>query len=177
MSTSKRAPADQERFVILLRHGIAEDATDGMKDADRALTSEGHQKMKEIARGLARIIPKVDAIYTSPLVRAVQTAQRVAKAYRSRVKLVTTDALRPGASLKDVRALLTESKAKRMIFVGHEPTLTEILRAFTSLGAKAQLDLKKGGCYGIRILENGKAVLEWILTPRISRRISASRGR
>ena len=85
MSTSKKAAAPPpERFIVLLRHGIAEDATPDKKDEDRGLTSEGHARMKQIARGLERALPKVQAIYSSPLLRAVQTALWVSKAYRSR---------------------------------------------------------------------------------------------
>ena len=170
MSTSKPAPRESERFIVLLRHGIAEDQTPEKDDADRALTTEGHLRMKEIARGLERIFSKAQVIYSSPLVRAMQTAKRVAKAYRDRVKIETTDALLPGASTKDLLALIAKSKARHLIFVGHEPNLTNNLRALTGLGKSARLDLKKGGCYGVRLQADGKGVLEWVLPPKALRK-------
>lgn len=178
MSTSKAAPdsaasgAGLERFIVLLRHGIAEDAAPDQKDEDRALTTEGQQRMKEIARGLTRIFPKLDAIYSSPLRRAVQTAQRVAKAYGGRVEVTVTDALRPGASPKELRALLESSGARRVIAVGHEPNLTHNLRALAHLGRSARVELKKGGCYGVRLTKTG-GVLEWVLPPRALRKLQA----
>lgn len=173
MSTSKAAPPDSpDRFLILLRHGIAEDAAADKKDEDRSLTAEGHARMKEIARGLEHALPKVRVIYSSPLLRAVQTALWVSKAYRSRAAVTTTDALAPGATKKDFLALVATITEPRAIFVGHEPTLTENMRALTGLGRSASLELKKGGCYGVRLLADGSGVLEWVLPPRILRRMS-----
>jgi phosphohistidine phosphatase SixA len=171
MSTSKAAPPDSpERFLVLLRHGIAEDPVAGKKDEDRSLTAEGHARMKEIARGLAHALPRVRVIYSSPLLRAVQTALWVSKAYRSRAAVTTTDVLAPGATKKDFLALVATIQEPRAIFVGHEPILTEFMRALTGL-KPSPLELKKGGCYGVRLLEDGTGALEWVLPPRILRRM------
>ncbi|HVR40817.1 MAG TPA: phosphoglycerate mutase family protein, partial [Thermoanaerobaculia bacterium] len=89
-----------DRFIVLLRHGIAEDATKDKPDAERGLTSEGHGRMKQIAKGLERAFPRAQTIYSSPLVRAVQTSLWVSKGYRSRIKVLTADALVPEATKK-----------------------------------------------------------------------------
>jgi phosphohistidine phosphatase len=175
MSTSKKAappePKHPERFLIFLRHGIAEDATEEKKDEDRSLTSEGHAKMKQIARGLERAFPKAQAIYASPLLRTIQTALWVSKAYRSRMTVNTTDALAPGATRKQFQALIASIDVRRAIIVGHEPTLTAAVRALTGLEASQPLELKKGGCYGVRLNADGTAVLEWLLPPRVLREL------
>jgi phosphohistidine phosphatase len=162
-------PSPAERFIVLLRHGIAEDASAEKKDEDRGLTSEGHARMKEIARGLERVLPRAQVIYTSPLLRAVQTALWVSKGYKSRVTINTTDALAPGASAKDFRAFIDSVDERRVIIVGHEPNLTRSMAALTDV-AGAKLELKKGGCYGVRILGDGSATLEWLLPPRVLRK-------
>jgi phosphohistidine phosphatase len=176
MSTSKKAappePVRPERFLILLRHGIAEEATPEKKDEDRSLTSEGHARMKQIARGLERTFPKAQAIYSSPLLRAVQTSLWVSKAYRSRVNITTTDALKPGSSAKQFLALIATIEVRRAVIVGHEPTLTNGLFALTGIRASSALELKKGGCYGIRLDADGKGMLEWILPPRVLRELA-----
>lgn len=123
--------------------------------------------MKAIARGLERAMPRVDAVYSSPLVRAQQTAMWVSKAYRARLEVNTTDALKPGSSVDDFRQLIAEMDEKRAIIVGHEPNLTENLRALIGLDASRVIELQKGGCYGVRLGEDGAAVLEWLLPPRI----------
>lgn len=169
MSTSKKAAAPPpERFIVLLRHGIAEDPTPDKKDEDRGLTAEGHARMKQIARGLERALPKAQAIYSSPLLRAVQTALWVSKAYRSRANVNTVDALSPSATPKQFLALVKSIKERRAVIVGHEPVLTQGLRALVGVEG---IELKKGGCFGVRLSPDGTAMLEWVLPPRILREL------
>lgn len=168
MSTSKKAAPPPERFIILLRHGIAEERSPEKKDEDRGLTKEGHARTKEIARGLAAALPKAQAIYTSPLLRAVQTALWVSKGYRSRAQVNTTDALAPGATKKQFLALVKSIGESRAILVGHEPELSESVRALTGVAVP---ELKKGGCYAVRLLPDGTAALEWMVPPRILRKL------
>jgi phosphohistidine phosphatase SixA len=68
-----------ERFIILLRHGLAEERGDKKPDDLRELTGEGHRTMKKIGRGRVEIFPKAETIVTSPLRRALQTAERLAR--------------------------------------------------------------------------------------------------
>jgi len=169
MSTSKKAAP--ERFVVFLRHGIAEEQTAGKRDEDRGLTREGHARMKQVARGLESALPKVQAIYSSPLLRAVQTALWVSKGYKSKVNISTTDLLAPGTATKQLLAFIRAIPEQRAIFIGHEPTLTVAMASLTGIGLTA-LELKKGGCYGVRIASDGSATLEWLLPPRILRKLS-----
>ena len=127
--------------------------------------------MKKIARGLASALPKAEAIYSSPLLRAVQTSLWVSKGYRSRVTVTTTDALAPGASTKDFLAFISTIRQRRAVIVGHEPTLTTGLRALVHLDAWDRIELKKGGCFGVRILSDGTASWEWMLPPRMLRKM------
>src|SRR6267154_2541713 len=80
-------------LIVLLRHGIAEEKGGGKPDEERRLTREGHEKMKRVSRALAGILPDADAIYSSPLVRAYETAEWVAKAYEKKLEIETTTAL------------------------------------------------------------------------------------
>ena len=153
---------------MLLRHGIAEDPSADKKDEDRGLTAEGHARMKRIARGLEHALPKAQAIYSSPLLRAVQTALWVSKAYGSRANVTTTEALSPGATPKQFLALVKSIKEQRAVIIGHEPVLTAGLHALTGVDG---VELKKGGCYGVRLLPDGKALLEWMLPPRLLRKL------
>lgn len=175
---TKRADDDDDvgydRFIVLLRHGIAEEATQDKPDADRSLTPEGHARMKQIAKGLERVFPRAQVIYSSPLVRAVQTSLWLTKGYRSRIKVTTSDALKPDASKKQFEQFIATVHEKRAIIVGHEPTLTAALEALVGLSGKHRLELKKGGCYGVRLRTDGTAALEWLLSPRILRRLAES---
>ena len=155
-----------ERFIVLLRHGIAEDRGEGKPDHLRELTGDGHRRMKEIARGLAELFPKAETIVTSPLRRAAQTAEWVSRAYDLPVE--TSDALAPDSDEKQFRQLLEAVNARRAVFVGHEPTLSAFMLALT--GMSGGVELTKGGCYGVRIGADGAARLEWMLPPRAMRR-------
>lgn len=181
MSTSKAASRDSkktppkaepppERLIVLLRHGIAEEPSADKKDEERSLTAEGNRRMKQIAKGLATLLPNVRKIYASPLLRAVQTSLWVSKGYRSRAAVTTLDVLAPGGKIKDAAEFLREVSDARVVVVGHEPDLTETLLALTGIRA-TDLELKKGGCYGVRLGPDGRGTLEWILTPRVLRRL------
>lgn len=154
-----------ERFLILLRHGIAE-PRGNKADEKRSLTVVGRQRMKEIGRALARIFPRPDAVYSSPLLRCTQSAEQVVKAY-PKLEITTSEALRPDADPSALRKLLETTESQRVICVGHEPGLSAMMRELTKI--KGEFELKKGGCYGIRIDGNG-ARLEWMLPPRVLRR-------
>lgn len=151
------------KFLILLRHGIAEDAKEGQDDLDRRLTVKGRRRMESIAAGLARVFPEAGAVYSSPAVRAMQTADPVAKAYE--LKIRKSDALAPG---KPPRKLIDEVDVDHAIFVGHEPTLSSLMLELT--GAHGNFELKKGGCYGIAF-DGDEGRLEWVLTPRVLRKL------
>lgn len=145
------------QFIVLVRHGIAE-AKGAKTDFDRKLTDAGVKKMKKVARALAAAFPDADTIYSSPLVRAMQTADCIVEAYDTRLKVAETDALRPEATVAYFRELLEHSGGENIICVGHEPNLSAIVMEMTG----ARVVMKKGGCCAIR-----SGSLEWLAPPRI----------
>lgn len=165
-------PQAREKFVVFLRHGIAEEPTGEKPDAERSLTYEGHTRMKEIGRGLEDVFPKADALLTSPLLRATQTALWVAKAYRGALHPEITEELSPDTPPAQLVAYVRSVDAVRPILVGHEPLLSSAVAALVGIAPEA-LDLKKGGCVGVRIPPEGAPVLEWVVPPRVLRRVRA----
>jgi phosphohistidine phosphatase len=154
-----------DRIVVLFRHGIAEEKSAGIPDEERRLTDAGNEKMARIAPAFARLRPDLEAIYSSPLVRARETAEWLAKAYDG-LAVQTTAALQPSAGPAEFRKLLDEVDAQCAVFVGHEPNLSAIMLDLTSMHADGDLSLKKGGCYGVRVGEQSGR-LKWMLTPHI----------
>ena len=150
-------------FVILFRHGIAH-PKGSMPEEVRGLTKEGHAKMKEIARGLLRVRPHVDVIYSSPLIRCLETAQYLSKRYD--LGFTIAEELRPDAKPRELSKLLAATSGRIVICVGHEPTLSAMMLHLTKM--KGSVELKKGGCYGVRF-EGTSARLEWMLSPRVMR--------
>ncbi len=171
----ERRPAPDERVLVFLRHAPAE-PRGSVPDAARALTPEGHQKMKEAARGLARIFPKAGVVLSSPLTRCVQTSRWVRKAFRERIAIEEVQALRPGAASQQLLDLIRQRPEKRLILVGHEPDLSHAVESLLGIGPGALGGLRKGGCYALR-LRGGQASFEWAATPKILRRIGAGRAR
>lgn len=157
-----------ETFVVLLRHGIA-DPRGSEPEETRGLTDEGHKRMKEIGRAINLIFPKSEVIVSSPLRRCMQTAEWVVKAFHGEIALTTSPALRPEANPGELQTLIEETAARRMILVGHEPSLTAGMLHLTHMHDDGELELKKGGCYGLRIDEHGEAKLELMLAPRVLR--------
>ena len=82
----------------------------------------------------------------------------------------TTDALRPAADTSEFRRLLSNAPARFAIFVGHEPNLTRIMLDLTQTKTDSPIALKKGGCYGVA-LEGSSGSLEWVLPPRVLRKL------
>src|SRR4051794_37184555 len=65
--------------IYLVRHGVAEERGGSIADEDRALTTEGKRRTRKAMRGFARLRDGPSLILSSPLVRAWQTAEIVAK--------------------------------------------------------------------------------------------------
>jgi phosphohistidine phosphatase SixA len=160
---------EEEKFVILLRHGIAQEK-DNKPDAERSLTATGHQRMKKSGRTLAQMFPAVETINSSPLRRCVETAEWVSRGYDRAVGVTESAALSPGASAAEGAALILSTTARRQICVGHEPGLSTLMLHMTAMKSAEPRELKKGGCYGIRVKRDGTSALEWMLPPRFLRR-------
>lgn len=158
------------REVILVRHGIAEEPTASKPDEERSLTAEGHARMKKIARGLEEAFPKAQVIYSSPLLRAVQTALWISKGYRSRIKVKTTEALVPHARPEELVEFLKTITERRIVLVGHEPNLSTNLIHFTG-AREMQVDFKKGAAAALQVVDDGEGILQWFLSPRILRKL------
>jgi len=150
----------------LLRHGLAADPErwEG-RDADRPLTREGKERMAREAKTIAALSLDLDAVVTSPLLRAKQTAEIVAAALEIQVE---TDArLGIGFDVGALREIVAERReAGAILLVGHEPGMS--LTVGAAIGG-ARIVLKKGGlaCVEVRDLENLHGELLWLVPPKI----------
>jgi phosphohistidine phosphatase len=169
-------PADYELYIM--RHGLAaaRQVTTVMDDAKRPLTVEGKQKMREIASGLVRAGMEADWIVSSPLVRAVETAEIVADALGSKPPLDCCEALSPGSAPEALITFLAKRPNRRhVLVVGHEPDLGELAARLVGAGRNAHMPFKKGGCCLITFSEfppKTPGRLVWWLTPRVMRKLA-----
>jgi phosphohistidine phosphatase len=153
--------------LYLLRHGIAVEAYDwNGPDATRPLTSEGKKRTKRVMEklnGEGRFA--VDAVWSSPLVRAQETAKIAAGVLNLEVK--TVPALACGASLKSLRAAFKEygDLPSNLMLVGHEPDCGLLIADLIGDPA-GDYALKKAG---IALLKGdfaaGKMTMKWKLAP------------
>ena len=178
MTTSEdKKQQDTTYTIYILRHGIAtKRGSDGsLDDSKRKLTAEGKEKMQEIARGLKRLGVEIDWIVTSPLVRAVETAQIVAESLPAKVPLNYCDGLRPGETAEKLFSFLAKQPERtKVLLVGHEPDLSSLAARLVGAGPHANLLLKKGGCCLItsdQLPPKLQGQLVWWLTPRVLRAI------
>jgi phosphohistidine phosphatase len=130
--------------IWLLRHARAEKGRPGVPDERRPLTPAARRKMRLAARAIARLKPDFDAILTSPLRRARQTAGPVARALRSEKNLIQTAALSPWADPREILDEIEKRKAVRSLLVGHMPHLGKLLGYLLTGRAGAEVELKKG---------------------------------
>ena len=159
--------------LYVLRHGIAvEPGTPGYeKDADRPLTPEGERKLWQIAEAMEALELSFDLILSSPYLRALQTAEIVAKALKGRKKVELSESLTPGGSTKKLVELLNrvQPSPESVLLVGHEPYLSGLISLLVSGDASFAVVMKKGGLCKLSTesLKPGRcAALEWLLTPK-----------
>ena len=162
--------------LYVLRHGIAETIAPGGNDAARHLTPRGRAKMRAAAAGIRALGIPLDALLTSPLPRAAETAQIVATVVGKTPPPRTLPALAPGvAPAEVVRALKPFARDSHVMVVGHEPGLSELASLMLTGSTDAlALRLKKGGCLAIELtslVPPAGGVLRWLLTPRQLRRL------
>ena len=150
-------------ILYFLRHGDA-GPTQANDDDARELTATGVDQLRAGASIWRRLNLRPDVVLSSPLPRALQTAEIFCETSGSQP--IADDRLRPGASWGDLaRAMAAHPNARRVMFVGHEPDLST---AVAHLSGAASVRLRKGGLacvefYGVP--EPGGGEIAWLLDP------------
>jgi phosphohistidine phosphatase len=161
--------------LLIIRHAIAVDrGVPGMSDDERPLTPEGAKKFREAARGLAAVAPRPAVLFTSPQLRARQTAE-IAAAVWGRLKARDLSALANGDLEGLVSALAEQPQDATIAVVGHEPHVSDLLARLLGGAAPERVTFRKGGAALVELpgalAEGGRLV--WYLRPRILRQLGA----
>jgi phosphohistidine phosphatase len=173
------APKGEPRMnVLLIRHAIAENrqkfARTGEDDTARPLTARGRRRMRAAARGLRRVAPRIDVLATSPLTRALQTAEIVTAAFGG-LKAVEVPQLTPDASVHALLKWLQEHKGDGTVaLIGHEPQLGVFASWLLTGLQESFVEFKKGGACMLELkdqVRSGRATLLWQLRPSHLRRL------
>lgn len=139
--------------IYILRHGKAEERSSNIKsDTKRKLTVGGKNDLEEIVKGIKSFDISFDFIISSPLVRSVETAEIAAKTLFEKKKSITIwNELKPESSvLETQKKLITFSPSAKVLLVGHEPHLSNLITSIISDTPSVDISLKKGGFAHIR---------------------------
>ncbi|MBT1071256.1 phosphohistidine phosphatase SixA [Pelotalea chapellei] len=135
--------------VYVFRHGEAVDADESLIDEWRYLTARGRKATEAVAGRLAHHGLSMCQIVSSPLVRAVQTAQIVAQSCGPAAALEINGLLLPGGNLSELVSFVRSYPAKHVMVVGHEPQLGMLVTGLLEYGQL--ITLKKSSCVILEI--------------------------
>jgi phosphohistidine phosphatase len=151
--------------LYFLRHGEADWPGWTKPDDERPLTDFGKKEVRQLGKFLNRLKVKPDLIVTSPLPRALQTAEVTAEELKT--KLRQDEALEPGFGISELSTVLKRHRSKILMLVGHEPDFSSVISALTGGFVK----MSKAGVALIDIdPETEKGRLLWLFPPRFARK-------
>jgi phosphohistidine phosphatase len=155
--------------LYFLRHASAGQSLSNPKqDEKRPLDQQGIEQSQQMGRLLAALEVEFDAIITSPLTRALQTAELAANEVGQEDRIVQDDALRPDASYDQFQELLRKhAREKAVMVVGHNPNFSEFLSLLISENAsESTVELKKGALAKVDVKQQ-RGSLRWHITPKL----------
>lgn len=155
--------------LYILRHGIAADRGVEYPDDDlRPLTDKGIRRMRREAEGMNAIGIAPDVIISSPLVRAVQTAEIVRDGLDAPPQMAISEALVPEAHPSQIIQELVKSHSSlsSVMVVGHEPHMSSLVSYIMTGQVSWLIKLKKGALCNMEISALGRGQLLWALAPR-----------
>jgi phosphohistidine phosphatase len=161
--------------LYIMRHAEAEDEAESGDDEARLLTVRGRERTRDAAGGLRALGVRFEAILTSPLLRAAETAELVADEYANNPPPQVLPAFSPDVSHREALAALTPfARHGRVLVVGHEPQLSKLVALLLTPSGAIAIRLKKGACVALdlpKAIEPGAAELRWMLTQRQLRKL------
>lgn len=150
--------------LYLVRHAEAIERSATMPDAARYLTPKGRVAFRKIARRVREAGIAPDVIFTSPLLRSVQTAEILAERLKHEGPVVVAKELSPGFDDRALRSLLADAgNPAEAAFVGHEPDLGDL--AATLLSLRDDFPLRKGAVVALEVegtAGRGSAKFLWL---------------
>jgi phosphohistidine phosphatase len=160
--------------LFLLRHGIAvPSGTPEIPDEERTLTPKGERRVRQVAYGLGVMNLKVDRIVSSPLPRALRTAELVADVLGLTSIFDTDPALSADKNAASIREWLQTRTEERLMIVGHNPSFSDLLPLLlTGAPTPGFCELRKAGVAALRSREGGGWTLDWVAPPGLLRRLS-----
>jgi phosphohistidine phosphatase len=121
--------------LYLVRHSISENISFDKKDFDRELTEEGKRVIKKTSEAWKNYIGNVDVVLSSPLKRAIQTAEIISTNLQDKLNVIKDNNLGTGSRTSDLIDLLISLEYKNVVVVGHQPDLSYHINNFCGTGS------------------------------------------
>jgi phosphohistidine phosphatase len=151
--------------LYFLRHGEADWPGWTKPDDEQPLTDFGKKEVRQVAKFLDRLKASPDLIVSSPLPRALQTAEVAAEQLKT--KLRQDEALEPGFGISELSTLLKRHHSKALMLVGHEPDFSSVISALTG----GFIKMSKAGIALVDLdPETEKGRLLWLFPPKFARK-------
>jgi len=151
--------------LVFFRHGIAADT---LPDSSRPLTEDGIRKTYAAAEGLKKMSISFDRLFTSPWLRASQTATILSEVLKTSAPEEMPE-LAGDHSSGELLEALHNCQGRSFLLVGHQPLLGDAVATLLGAAGRCQIDLKKSGACSIQLdalPPKKSAVLNWLLTSR-----------
>ena len=146
-------------------------------DNKRALIKEGKEQCVLMARVLSALNVQIDVIVSSPLKRALQTAQFVGTELGFDSKVEISPALGLNADYSAFQDLVAKyADREGVLLVGHNPNLFQFLGRLLTGNGGANLRMRKASVARVD-LDRHPPQLQWLMDPRTARSIYASVGK
>ena len=166
--------------VYLMRHANAGLRRDNpLLDAKRGLIKEGKEQCMLMARVLSALKVQIDTIVSSPLKRALQTAQFVGTELGFDGRVEISSALLPNAEYPGFLDLLSKYETQGregVLAVGHNPTMFQFLGKMISGNGPAAIRMRKASIVRLD-MDHHPPRMQWLLDPRTARQIYESVGK
>ena len=162
-------------MLYIMRHGLAEEPTPKGDDDARKLTTEGVDKIRKAAAGLRSAGYTFETILSSPITRARETAEIVAREFEGLKPRIVPELTTGASPIAALEALIKLQLPESAVAVGHEPTLSRLASLLlTGSSESVEIGLKQGGVIALEFgdrIERGGAKLRWMMTQRQLRKL------
>ena len=129
--------------LYFVRHATPSDTAPS--DFGRTLTPIGEEEARIVGSALAKLGARPAHILTSPLIRARQTAEIIARTLGFEREVESIDELKNGSSTQSLLRLLNSyGGVNEIILVGHMPSLAEHISVMTGSNSSERFPLGKG---------------------------------
>jgi len=153
--------------LYFLRHA---DALDHVEDEKRELSDRGRRQSERVAQFLQQSKIRFTAAYSSPLIRARQTARIMLDIVNEGdpVELSYAGAMLNSTTVEDFADWRSQlGPGGDILLVGHEPSLSERIRDVLKIHSAHPLEMKKCACAGIHVSGRSGRLLKFLITPNL----------